>query len=427
MSAIPITGAFVYDRYDGQTKFCPGFDFRTNPGGYHNGTFANSRAFVFTPLAEQGTSASSDGTTVGEEALLRVPGAALAFTPERLIQSLWHYCQTDVATGYAGQHAQLDTDRVTWGFPTFGANSSSTGPMQHKMGDVNLTGKSILYALKIALDAAGEYGTGRGRMRLPVRVQVTDKVASDSTGVYHDVAYNNGLRITEDGLVWFDGMTDDVGAPADWIYCSTTSATITLKDVAAVTTSHATYPHLRKIKINAAIVHDARITGIKDMFKGTATIDTDPNNIRRELDEGMASTAQGPRLLHYVLDPGGYRIEHQVKSQPAPDKTIVTATASASGGTSTGLLSIPAAGLSRELHTDQAQIDDAALRQLRKVAKAKKRHTCKLPGVYHPLRVGGYVENFTLQPSGSYYQVGAPVVRQIVDYEKQNCTMEMDG
>ena len=65
-------------------------------------------------------------------------------------------------------------------------------------------------------------GVQRGRLRVPIRIQVSDITVADQVDppTYHDVTFNCGLRISDDGLLWFDGLSDDI-AGVDNIYTGT--------------------------------------------------------------------------------------------------------------------------------------------------------------------------------------------------------------
>lgn len=217
----------------------------------------------------------------------------------------------------------------------------------------------------------------RGRLRWPTRIQV--KLAA--SGQWHDVLYNNGLRPEDDGLIYFDGLTDDI-AGDDNIY----EGNLTV-DPSNVT--------MREIRLNAYVEHDIRIKAHKDIFWDSST---DPNKIKDELDPSISKKETRLGFQHYVLSEDAYQEEHQYESRPAGSGTV-----------------------SRILHTDDTQIGAAADRKLKDVAKAKKKSVYWLPGMRTEFRAGDMIGKIIFKGAGQSgsHEINSPLQCVVMDFDEQ--------
>jgi len=248
----------------------------------------------------------------------------------------------------------------------------------------------------------------RGRIRLDIRIEVTDLAATESDGVYHDVRFNSGLRVTDDGLVWFDGLTDDIAtATDDNIY------TALLLGCTKNDPSHSTYPLLKKIRLNATIKHDTRVFNEYDITR------YDPNGVAEELDDSVLpqGSAGSDMLQEYALNEEGYREEHQVTSYPCNNNAFKV-----TNDTGTGLadLSTP---VSKILHQDDSELRDAAKRLLKEKGRVEKSFRLDLIGIRFEFGAGDYIDDIVKQPSGSRYAVGGPASRLVFDFENQKTSL----
>lgn len=248
--------------------------------------------------------------------------------------------------------------------------------------------------------------TARGRLRIQIRIQVSDVDSSTSLGNnpskhFRDVAFNNGLRITPDGLIWLDGLTDDL-AGVDNLY------TNTLKGYTGVLTNgvDTTAPLYKYIKLNLAIEHDARMFNCQDIF----STGVDWNDVADQIDGSLngftgVSVPRGPRLGHYALNPEGFIVEHQVKSYPALPGSFQTT----DGGSPPTLktLSIPC---NKIIYDDTINsLPNFASRALQKVARFKRTAELRLPGIRADLDAGDYFDRVLfVNGAGGEYKLNAP-------------------
>lgn len=248
----------------------------------------------------------------------------------------------------------------------------------------------------------------RGWLRYPFRIQIT---GTDTDNVWHDVGPNNGLRVTADGLIWFDGLTDNDGL-SDRIYTNQ----LRLNDITPV--------KLKKIKINCAIPLDCRMKSTAfELFDGGTE---DPNDIYDQLNEdlvNLAGTGARSSLQHYVFAPDSYRQEEQINSYPAAHKEYKNPT----GGTNAdGSDRYDTAPLARVLHTDAVRIDGHAKRRFKDKVRFKKTQKWRMIGIRSEYRAGYYIGQVVFSGAGATggYKVGAPLGKVTWDFENQETVLE---
>ena len=231
-------------------------------------------------------------------------------------------------------------------------------------------------------DAASQ--NTRGRLRWPARVQV-----KPASGQWHDAAYNNGLRVENDGLLYFDGLTDDQ-AGDDNIYNLSLAA-----EPANVTA--------RALRVNAYIAHDTRIKHALDVFWDTSA---DPNKIKDEIAPSVSNKASRLGFQHYVLAPDAFREEHQVSSRPI------------GSGVKADTI----------LHTDDLQIAGAASRKLRAFATVKKKQIWWLPGIRLEFPAGQMIGKIVFKGAGENgsYDIDRPLDSVVWDFEHQRTGLVPD-
>jgi hypothetical protein len=253
----------------------------------------------------------------------------------------------------------------------------------------------------------------RGRIRLDIRVQLTSVQAS-SNGIYHDVPFNNGLRITDDGLIWFDGLTDDIGI--DNIYTGLLRNTA-LTDPALL--SHSAYPKLKRIKLNAAIYHDTRVSNSEALGV------FNPHKVAAVLDESvLPSHGNGEgTLLGYVLNPEGFREEHQVNSSPCHTNAFLVANG---GGNDNAVIGL-ATPVNHVLHSDAEELRKYAKRKLKDMSKLKKSFKFDLIGIRPDILAGDYIQKVLVTPSGAEFPVNGVADKVVHDFETQKTSVIGSG
>ena len=249
-------------------------------------------------------------------------------------------------------------------------------------------------------------GVARGRIRLDIRIELTS-VAAATVGAFHDVTFNSGLRVTDDGLIWLDGLTDDIGGN-DNIYTGTFKAWADAENI-----NHASYPKLKKIRINAAIRHDTRISGYSHIVK------YDPNKIGPEVDPSvMPQSGNKTDLLQaYVHNPSAFREEHQKNSTPCVAEGFQVTNAD---GTGLAKLEVP---LTKILHQDDAQLEDAAKRKLKAKGRIRKSFRFDSPGIRLDFKAGHYLWKVRRHPDAQEIEVNAPIEKVVLDFENQRSSV----
>lgn len=211
-------------------------------------------------------------------------------------------------------------------------------------------------------------GDKRGYLRWPVRVQVAG----------HDADYNNGLRVYDDGLIYLDGLTDDVGDSNNLIYTGSLAAA---PDGVA----------LREVKINAAVPHDARLKSARDIFWAHGE---DPNEIQDQVDPSVSREADGVSLQHYVLCPEAYLWEHQMASKPMGTEALTAL-----------------------LRYDATELDGFTARKLKEVAALKKTQLWHLIGIRPEYSAGLFLTDVEFQGADGKYPVNRPIGSVVWDFE----------
>lgn len=243
-------------------------------------------------------------------------------------------------------------------------------------------------------DSAAIAGPIRGLLRIPIRISVQGK----NDTAYHDVIYNNGLRIESDGLIWFDGLTDDIPDDDSLIYDGSILKYTGAPDSSGNPTD---IPLLKNIRINCAVQHDTRVLFGVDVF-GNQTLTTsvnivpDPNNILQQLDPSL-QLANGPATQHIVVSPHGFREEHQVASEPALSGSFQTT----DGGTPPNLtpLTVPRNLI---MYEEQNQLLAAAYRRHKDKAQFARTFKWSLPGIRIDLLPGQFLHSVALKdPDGT--------------------------
>ncbi len=257
-------------------------------------------------------------------------------------------------------------------------------------------------------DAEGK--VARGRLRLPIRVQVSDLKASDAAGTYQEVPFNNGIRF-DDGLIWFDGLTDDIN-PLYNVYTGNLCEGQADKNPADRTADN--YPKLRNILLNMAVELDIRC------FNYSALNGYDPNLVKQHIDASVIpyTTAGTDILQDYMLNPDGFREEHQKESRPC-DATMIAAQKE-NDPTQSEPLTLP---VDKILHSDDDELLRTSKRRLRRLGRIKKRFEFKLPGVRPDLHPGMFITDVVLRPAGGKYPLNSPVQRVRYDFDKQHTVL----
>ena len=234
-----------------------------------------------------------------------------------------------------------------------------------------------------------DQNTRKTRVPFPIRIQI----ATHGSGAWHDVTSNHGLRVTHDGLIWLDGLTDDLDG-ADAIY----TGQLSLGPYAG---SSPPPIAIRDIRINAAVPADLRKSAISDDSSG-------------RLDPSLATDLGGGMLL-YIDSPDGFHEDHQVNSYPSAVGSFV-GTISQSG--SPVAISTP---LNRVLFDDSTRIATHAQRRIRDKKWIRRASSWKLIGIRPDYDAGMYID--TIKVSGQSgdrdYTIQAPVESVTYDFVNQ--------
>ena len=230
------------------------------------------------------------------------------------------------------------------------------------------------------------------------RYQVRIQVDPGCTGAaYHTVHANPGLRPTARGLIFIDGLTDELAAQ-DNLYNGSL-----IMDPLNVS--------LKWIKINAVVNHDARCRSVAALqavqVEGAVGLSTqDPNLIAPELDPSWLQVGMGPSaygLASADIDhPEGFRQQYQVASYPSAKSSY--------GVDSEGQpIESP---LNRPLRDDQADLDAVAAKRLRDKARVGHVDAWRYIGIRPEFRAGTFIDRIATKGSTSPVQraVNAAIV-----------------
>lgn len=242
-------------------------------------------------------------------------------------------------------------------------------------------------------------GEARGKLRYPVRIEVFQ----DDTG-YVDVTQNNGLRVTGDGLIWLDGITDEAQSE-DRIY---NGSFLTNPDNVT----------MKKVRINAYIPHDVRVRSIVNLFQASADEGTvNGSTITSQLDWNKIRSIIRPSaalngLRSYALDPDDYHEEHQVNSSPAKhDKWPKP------DGTPDAFDDDP---LTRILTDRVGGLVGSAMRAAKRSMAVSRRGRWEFPGIRSDLYAGRFVRDVIFHGTRSgRWQVRRPIAMVIIDFQGQ--------
>jgi hypothetical protein len=254
--------------------------------------------------------------------------------------------------------------------------------------------------LQLMLTAAGE----QTDTPYPVRIQVS----AHGANAFHQVLANAGLRVTADGTIWFDGLTDEQ-ASGDNVYSG--SFLISPSGVA-----------VKDIRLNAVITHDVRVRKVLSLSDSSGG--ADPNRIGAELDDTVKVKGRGP--TKYILAAGkepsaveqlgkaGYRVQHQVTSNPTQNESL-------------GGAPLP---LSRVYRDDTADLNAHAARRFKDAAKVKKAQKWVLIGIRPEIRAGHWLHKIAFVGEGAEgeYEVNAPIADVTWDFDgAQKTTVDMES
>ena len=248
----------------------------------------------------------------------------------------------------------------------------------------------------------------RGKLRIPVRVRVKRYGAAD----YADVLYNSGIRFEPDGLIYFDGLTDDINNGYS-LYTGLFSTCISLDP------THATYPKLNNIMVNMAVYLDCRQSAISKVK------DNDPNNVLNEIDKDITNgDGNGVNYMqHYILNNTGYREEHQVASYPIASSAMPSWDKEKK--TVSYLKYYETTGLSRILKTDTTDLNNAALRRMKDHARVQRKQEWELIGIRLEFKAGQFVKQATIIDASETqnYLINAPINEVKYDFKNQRTSL----
>jgi len=228
------------------------------------------------------------------------------------------------------------------------------------------------------------------RVQYPVRVMV-----GQSSTRYVDSTHANGIRLTDDGLIWLDGLAETINGELDCLYSGDyTSAPLSMA--------------AKRLMLQCAFPMDHRVFGYKDVGG--------VENSRFHPD--FAGAAYGLPLL-YVDSGEAYREHHQVASYPTSSSTFQGSTGSSP--------------LTRILMPGSERVNaaHAADRKLAYSRHPRRSSTWRLIGIRPEYKAGTWVRDvvFRSDPNGiASYRIDAPIGRVVLDYVRQETVLHgLDG
>lgn len=227
-------------------------------------------------------------------------------------------------------------------------------------------------------------GDERLMQKFPIRVQVADS-SNPGTKNYVDVPFNAGVRVTDNGWIWLDGLAED----ADKTHYCTYNNSLYDSTCVNITANH--------IKINAAIPMDHRVKGYSAIKNGESCF-----------DPSIAAAIGGPPMF-YIDSPNAYHEDHQVNSSPTALKFAV------SKDNQEGDLEVP---ITRILPpTSEANsAADAAKRRLLGTRYPTRRSAWYMVGIRPDYNVGDWISKVDAHGE---YDLNAPIENIVDDFASQ--------
>jgi len=220
------------------------------------------------------------------------------------------------------------------------------------------------------------------RTQYPIRIQV-----GPSDGVMVEASHAAGIAVTDDGLIWLQGLGETINAEQDCLYSGDyTSAPLAMAR--------------KRVWMNVAFPMDHRVFGYKDIGGVEASI----------FDEDYAATAYGLPLL-YVDSGEAYREHHQVASHPTSSSTFE----GDDGTAPVGRILMPG--------SERVNAAHAADRKLAYSRHPRRSSTWRMIGIRPEYKAGTWVHDVVLKGEGSY-RIEAPIGRVTFDFVKQETVIE---
>jgi hypothetical protein len=212
----------------------------------------------------------------------------------------------------------------------------------------------------------------RGLLPYPIRVQL--RVVGEADEKWHDVTSNTGIRLTSDGLIYFDGLADDCGDSDDWLLDSPLEG---LKPASPM-------PAMKEMKVNLAIPLDTRPWRIANVE------DSDPFNI-----SGKVGTTWPTYKL--IFDPKGFMYHYQFNSNPCLASFIQTGAAFPNN-----LALLP---ITRTIRDDRSELLSHSTRRLKEFAKLNRHSSWKLIGIRPEFWAGSFIREVNLRYAEENYPI----------------------
>lgn len=234
--------------------------------------------------------------------------------------------------------------------------------------------------------AAADEEASRMLTKYPIRIRV-----KETGGNWQESLYTNGLRVTPDGMIWLDGIGENIDAQEACIY---EGALINNADVLSVS--------LKDIKINCAMPMDHRLAG----YAESAVPDLDADYLNRAIN--------GKPML-YVDSQGAYKEIHQVDSEPASTLEFKAPVENDSDKMITAPLTRYLPPGSEKKHAQYA-----AERKLAYTQHVVRKSSWRFPGIRLDYRPGEWIDKVSKRDASDetgVYVIYAPIESVKMDFE----------
>jgi len=215
----------------------------------------------------------------------------------------------------------------------------------------------------------------------------------EATDTMVPVPFAVGLRVTGDGLIWFDGLAEESDGE---MYCMYTSSAY----INPLSMTLAKY-----IYVNLAFPMDHRVFGYSELSGDQTSIFSTAFN-----DAGFGPT------LHYVDSPEAYFERHQVNSYPAPHDNWYEGSATTT------------APLNRILMPGSERVHavNAARRKLAYMRHPRRSTSWRMIGIHTEYKAGDWIGTTEfIEPAGAdlNYEVQASLSSVTHDFQEQITTL----
>ena len=226
--------------------------------------------------------------------------------------------------------------------------------------------------------------------RFDIRLELS---STSTTTAYHQVTHADGMRVTAEGLIYFDGLIENIDGQPDCLYTGSLSGAP--GSVA-----------LKKIRLNAAVKHDARLTRTVTVKDVIDDVPIDNNGLIPEIHPSWLYENYEPA---YYEQNESWKEHHQNYSYPAQGRSFKAP------ATGFGENIVP---LIRIYKTEEDDLYQGVRRAVKKLCKPYRTASWKYISI-QPFRAGDWVTQVKLVPDDAGLEpvpINAPISQSVMTW-----------